>query len=145
MSGKNQFPCVANWQSANPLTGFLPQPQLYAGGSAPSGVLTGAMASTNVIYSNIIEVCRIDNGGLEVNFNTTGGNNAAGTFEVWCSNSGVRAFSLTFNPVLAQPSGSLLTYGVNLNQIPYKYLFLKYTNATGSGVLSAYMQYRDLN
>lgn len=145
MSGKNQFKSVFNWQSTNPLTGFLPTNNQYSGGSMPSGSQTGAMASTNVIYTNIIELSRLDNAGIEMDFNTTGGNNASGTLEVWCSVSGKYAFSLSFSPALSQPAGSLLTYGINLNQVPYTYVFLKYTNSSGSGVISAYAQYKDLN
>jgi hypothetical protein len=145
MSGKNQFPFQLNWQTTSPLTGFLPQPQLYAGGSKPSGLLVGAMASTNVIYSNIIEISRVDNGGLELNFNIVGGDAATGVLGVWCSISGKFSFALTFNPALSQPAGSALTYGINLNQIPYKYMYLVYTNTSGSGSMSAYGQYKDLN
>ena len=142
MSGKNQAPVTINWQSTDPRTAFLPvNPSQNGGGSAPSGTLAGAMASTNTIYSNIIEISRMDNVGLEVAWSGT----PTGTFSVLGSNSGVNFFTLTFNPILAQPSGSAGKMGIDLNQYPWKYLMLQYLNSSGSGTLTAYGQYRDLN
>lgn len=139
MSGKNQFPTTFNWQSTSPLTGFLPShPQ---GGSTPSGTVSGTMASTNVIYSQILDVSKMDNQGLEVTWTGT----AVGVFEVFVSNSGVSFYALTFNPVLAQPAGSAGGYAIDLNQLPFKYMMLKYTNSSGSGVLTVYGQQKDLN
>lgn len=139
MSGKNQFPVPFNWQAANPATGFLPTP--YQTGSAPSGVLVGAMASTNTIYSQIIDLSKMDNAGLEVNWTGT----PTGTFTVNVSNSGLNFYALTFNPVLTQPAGAAGGYAISLNQYPFKYLMLKYVNASGSGSLTVYGQMRDLN
>lgn len=139
MSGKNQYPVIFNWQSANPATGFLPANQ--PGGSLPSGVLAGTMASTNVIYSQIIESSRMDNAGLEVTWTGT----PSGTFEVLYSISGANFYALTFNPSLTQPTGSAGGYLVNINQQPFKWLMLRYTNASGSGSLTVYGQQKDLN
>lgn len=141
MSGKNQYPTTFNWQSANPSIGFLPVVTQYGGGSAPSGISSGTMSSTNTIYSNIIEKSRMDNVGLEVTYTGT----PTGTFSVWVSNSGINFYALTFDPALAQPAGSAGGYAVNLNQLPFKYVFLKYVNASGSGVLTVYGQLQDLN
>jgi hypothetical protein len=139
ISGKNQFPNQFNWQSANPVTTFLPTP--YQTGSAPSGVLGGTMSGTNTIYSQIIDVSKMDNVGLEVAW--TGA--PTGTFQVLTSCSGINFNAITFNPPLAQPSGSAGGYSVDLNQLPFKYILLKYTNSSGSGVLTVYGQNKDLN
>lgn len=139
MSGKNQFPQIFNWQSASPVTTFLPTP--YQTGSPPSGTISGAMASTNAIYSQITDLSKMDNVGLEVTWVGT----PTGTFEVYGSNSGISFYPLTFSPALGQPAGSAGGYLVDLNQYPFKYLMLKYTNASGSGTLTVYGQNRDLN
>ena len=83
----------------------------------------------------------MDNQGLEVTWTGT----PTGTFEVFVSNSGKNFYSLTFSPPLGQPAGSADGYVVNLNQLPFKYVYLKYTNATGSGILTVYGQQKDLN
>jgi hypothetical protein len=143
MSGKNQFPVEFNWQSTNPSpAGILPPNNDTANkGSIPSGVLNGAMTGTSTIYSQILDISRMDNMGLEVAWTGT----PAGVFQVMVSNSGINFFALTFNPVLAQPSGSAGGYAVDLNQLPFKYIMLQYTNATGTGVLNVYGQEKDLN
>ncbi len=140
MSGKNQFPQTFNWQASNPATGFLPL-QANQTGSRPSGTVAGAMASTNIIYSNIIDISKVDNVGLEVTWTGT----PTGLFEVMCSNSGVNFYALTFDPVLGQPAGSGGGYVIDLNQVPFKYIMLRYTNASGSGSLTVYGQDKDLN
>lgn len=140
MSGKNQYPITFQWQATNPATGFLPIPA-NASGSIPSGVKNGAMASTNVIYSQIVEKSRMDNIGLEVTYTGT----PTGTFEVMVSNSGINFYALTFNPALTQPSGGAGGYAIDLNQVPFKYILLRYTNSSGTGVLTVYGQMQDLN
>ncbi len=139
MSGKNQFPFPFNWQSSSPVTGFLPQKSPT--GSAPSGTLSGTMATTATIYSQILDVSKIDNMGLEVTWTGT----PTGTFSVMVSNSGINFYALTFNPVLAQPAGSASGYAVNLNQLPFRYIMLQYVNASGTGTLTVYGQNKDLN
>lgn len=139
MSGKKQNPNTFNWQSANPATGFIPTHS--PGGSSPSGTVAGTMASTNVIYTNIVSIAQIDNVGLEVTWTGT----PTGTFEVFVSNSGINFYALTFDPVLGQPAGSASGYAVNLNQLPFTYIYLKYTNASGSGTITVYAQSKDLN
>ena len=99
------------------------------------------MASTNVIYSQIMDISRMDNGGLEINYVGT----ATGTIQIMCSNSGVNFYALTFNPVLAQPSGVSGGYLINLNQVPFRYVMIQYTNSSGSGTLTAFGQFKDLN
>ncbi len=158
MSGKNQAPIVLgpnasnfslspsqpgiSWQSTNPATGFLPL-NAYGStqGSLPSGNPNGAMASTNTIYSQIIDVSRIDNCGLEITWSGT----PTGTFQVMASNSGINFYALTFSPALTQPAGSAGGYVIDLNQFPFKYFMLQYTNSSGSGTLTAFAQVKDLN
>lgn len=139
MSGKNQYPVTFNWQSANPVTTFLPNPN--QSGSIGSGTVGGVMATTATIYSQIIDISKMDNIGLEVTWTGT----PTGTFTVNVSNSGISFYALTFSPALAQPAGSASGYAIDLNQIPFKYIMLKYINASGSGVLSVYGQNKDLN
>lgn len=107
----------------------------------PSGVLTGTMASTNVIYSNILEVSRMDNIGIELNWTGT----PTGTIQVLTSISGLNWPAITFDPAIGQPAGSAAYEGIGITQYDFKYLMLLYTNSSGSGVLTAYAQFRDLN
>lgn len=139
MSGKNQYPVTFNWQATNPATGFLPNPN--QSGSIPSGTVNGAMASTNTIYSQILDISKMDNQGLEVTWTGT----PTGTIQVLVSCSGISFYALTFNPALSQPNGSASGYAIDLNQIPFKYMLLQYTNVSGSGTLTVYGQQKDLN
>lgn len=142
MSGKNQFPSVFNWQATDPRIGFLPlNGRTVDKGSAPSGIEAGAMASTNTIYSQIIDVSKMDNIGLEVAWSGT----PTGTFSILVSNSGVNWNALTFNPVLDQPAGSAAGMAIDIMQLPFKYILLQYVNASGTGVLNVYGQMKDLN
>lgn len=139
MSGKNQYPNTYNWQSTSPVTGFLPTHS--PGGSTPSGTVAGTMSSTNTIYSNIIDLAKMDNIGLEITWTGT----PTGTFQVMGSNSGINFYALTFNPALGQPAGSAGGYLIDLTGYPFKYIMLEYMNASGSGTLTAYGQSKDLN
>lgn len=139
MSGKNQYPVVFNWSSTNPVTTFLPAPA--SGNSIPSGVVNGTMSGTTTIYSQIMDISRMDNVGLE--FTWTGTPN--GTFQVMVSNSGKNFYALTFNPILTQPAGSAGGYAIDLNQVPFKYIMLQYANSSGSGTMTVYGEQKDLN
>lgn len=83
----------------------------------------------------------MDNQGLEVTWTGT----PTGTLSVMVSNSGINFYSLTFNPVLTQPAGAAGGYAIDLNQVPFTYMMLKYVNASGSGTLTVYGQQKDLN
>jgi hypothetical protein len=124
---------VFNWQSTNPAP-FSPNTPL-------SGVLTGAMASTNTVYSNIQDITNTDNQGLEITWTGT----PTGTITILCSASGVNFYPLTFSPTLTQPAGSAGGYLVNLNQIPWRYVMIQYTNSTGTGSLTVWNSSKDLN
>ena len=136
----NQFPVVFSWQTTSPVTGFLPRPANQTG-SVPSGVVSGTMSGTNTIYSQIIEKSRQQNINLELTFTGT----PTGTFQVMVSDSGVNFYALTFNPALTQPSGAGGGYTINITNLSSKYIMLQYTNSSGSGSLTAYGQFQDVN
>lgn len=137
--GKSQFPSTFNWQTTSPVVGFLPAPgpnQDVAGNSPKSGTLAGSMSGTNTIYTNILGISQHDNQGLELTWTGT----PDGNIQVMVSNSGINFYSLTFSPALAQPTGSAGGYVVALASVPFKYMFIQYTNITGSGSITAYSQ-----
>lgn len=142
MSGKNQYPIQFDWQATDPAPTLFPiVNNSGTGGSVPSGVKSGTMASTTTIYSNIIEISKMDNTGLDVDWTGT----PTGTLTIYCSAGGKNFHALTFSPVLAQPAGAAGGMGVSLNQLPFKYMYFKYQNASGSGSLTIYGQLKDLN
>jgi hypothetical protein len=134
--GKAQFPSILSWQTTSPVTGFLPSPgpgQSVAGNSPrPVVPLTGAMSGTNTIYTNILGIRQMDNVGLELTWTGT----PTGTITVQVSNSGLVFYPLTFNPALAQPSGSAGGYVIALEGIPFQYMYLQYVNSSGTGTFS---------
>lgn len=138
--GKSQFCSTFNWQTTSPVTGFLPGPgpnQDVAGNSPKSGVLAGAMASTNTIYTNILGIQQMDNVAIELTWTGT----PTGTISVMVSNSGINFYALSgFNPALIQPAGSAGGEGIQLSPISFRYIFLQYTNVSGSGTITAYCQ-----
>lgn len=133
MGVKKRLSFQFNWQSTNPAP--------YNPNTPLTGALTGTMSGTNVIYSNIQDVSNTDNQGLEVQWSGT----PTGTIEVLGSESGIFFFPLTFDPALAQPGGSAGGYGVDLNQFPWRYLAIRYTNVSGSGSLTVWVGSKDLN
>lgn len=141
MSGKNQYPSTFNWQATDPSLTLLPLNASTQQGSIPSGNASGTMASTNSIYSQIIDISRIDNIGITIKYVGTG----TGTITVQVANADAIFNALTFDPVLTQPAGSSGGYFINLTQLGAKYIMLKYVNASGSGTLTATAQFKDLN
>lgn len=123
------------WETSTPVPWVpnLPEP--------PVGTKTGSMTGTNTIYTNIYDTTLYDNAGIEVAWTGT----PTGTLTVQCSNSGTAFYALTFNPTLTQPAGSGGGYLIDLNQLPFKYVMLQYTNSGGSGTISAYLCVKDLN
>jgi len=99
------------------------------------------MSSTNTIYSNILDVAKMDSIGLEMNWAGT----PTGVISVMASNSGINFYALTFSPVLGQPAGSAGGYVIDLSLYPFKYLMIQYVNSSGSGTISSYLQLKDLN
>lgn len=139
--GKAQFPSTFNWQTTSPEIGFLPGPgpkQDVAGNSPKSGIIPGTMSGTNVIYTNILGIRQVDNQGLEINWSGT----PTGVLQVMVSNSGIQGnfHALVYNPVLAQPAGSAGGYVISNTGLPFQYMYLLYTNTSGSGLITAYSQ-----
>lgn len=133
MGAKKRNSVQLNWNATTPIP--------FVSNSPLSGVLVGAMASTNVIYSNIQDISNTDNQGLEISWTGT----PTGLIEIQCSESGQVFNSLTFDPVITQPAGASGNYLVSLNQVPWRYLMVKYTNTSGTGSLSIYVGSKDLN
>ena len=122
-----------NWQSTTPAP--------WKPNQALSGTLTGTMSSTNVIYSNIIDLSNMDNIGLEITWTGT----PTGTLAIMASDSGVNFFAVTPSPALSQPAGSASGELTGFNQFQHRYIYVMYTNTSGSGVLTVMMTQRDLN
>ncbi len=134
MGDKNQNRMTLNWQASTPIP--------YANNVPLTGVSAGVMTGTNTIYSNIVDITIKDNDGLE--FTWTG--NPVGTVTILASNSGVNFYDMApFEPPLGQPAGSAGGYLVNINQFPFKYLLVQYTNVSGSGTLKVVVQTKDIN
>ena len=136
MGTKKQLTYNMNWQSSTPVP-FSPN-------TAPTGVLVGAMASTNTVYSNIQDLSNFDNAGLELTW-TAGDTGPTGTIQIMCSNSGLIFYPLTFSPALSQPTAAAGGYLIDLNQIPFRYMFVQYTNVSGTGNISAWITQKDIN
>jgi hypothetical protein len=137
--GKAQFPSTFGWQTTSPVTGFLPSPGpncSVAGNSPSSGVVAGTMSGTNTIYTNILGIRQTDNQGIEITWTGT----PTGTLSVMVSNSGINFYALTFSPALGQPAGSAGGYVISMTALPFQYMFLQYTNASGTGTITAYSQ-----
>ncbi len=133
MGNKAQNTLPLNWQSATPIP-FVPN-------TPPSGVTGGAMAATNTIYTQIVDITLKDNLGLEITWTGT----AVGTISVLCSSSGTAFYPLSFSPSITQPAGSAGGYLIDLNQVPWKYILIKYINTSGSGTLNVTLTTKDLN
>ena len=135
MGSKKRNTFQFNWQVGNPAP--------YNPNTPLTGVLQGVMTTNTTIFSNIVDISNTDNQGLEIFWTGT----PTGTLDVLCSESGLLSGfqTLTFNPALGQPGGSAGGILVNLNQVPWRYLALRYVNSSGSGLLTAYLGSKDLN
>jgi hypothetical protein len=104
-----------------------------------------AVTGTNTYHSPVSEVSQQHNIGLDITFTGT----MIGTLTVEGCNAQEgkpQVFkALTFNPALSQPSGSNLSYLVNVNQFPFRYFRVSYVNSSGSGTLSIVMTSKDLS
>lgn len=99
------------------------------------------MSGTNTINSDATNIENLDNVGYEVSWSGT----PIGTISVQCSVDGNSYFDLTFDPVLAQPAGSSGGYLINLNQVPFKWVRVSYTNTSGAGALTVKIIGKDIN
>lgn len=104
-------------------------------------VVSGVMTGTTVITSNPTNIENHDNVGLQIAWTGT----PVGLLEVLCSIDGKTYFALTFDPELTQPAGAAGGYLINLNQLPFTWLKIQYTNASGSGALTAFISGKDVN
>lgn len=101
------------------------------------------MTGTAVLFSQIIDVSRMDTLGLELDWTGT----PTGTFNIFASVSGAswKDVTASFLPTISNPAGSASDTLVGYKQYEYKYFLLEYTNASGVGVLTGYLQVKDLN
>ncbi len=105
-------------------------------------ITNGVMTGTAVLQAAAAQhVENFDNLGLQVDW--TGA--AIGVFEVLGSIDGETFHALTFDPALAQPAGSSSGYLIDINQFPWPFLQVKYTNASSTGVLNVWLFSKDLN
>ena len=102
---------------------------------------TVAVSGTATVNSETFNCSNLDNLGLQIAFAGT----MTGTLTVNCSIDNKNFAALTFTPPVSQPSGSNLSYLIDLNQLPFPYLQVSYTNASGSGTLDVYLSAKDLN
>ncbi len=101
----------------------------------------GVMTGTTAVVSTLLNLEYYDNVGLETEW--TGA--AVGTFSVEASNQydPATAPNVTFKAVTlasapANPAGSASGWLLDLNQIPFKWVRLRYTNASSTGVLNVW-------
>lgn len=99
-----------------------------------------AVSSTTSYNSLTTNITNLDNISLQIDW--TGTN--AGSFDVLVSNDDQTFHSLNV-PNLPTASGSSGGFIINLNQVGQPYIKLSYTNASGSGVLTASIFGKDLN
>lgn len=104
-------------------------------------ITNGGMTGTATIISSLINVQNTDNVGIQVKWSGT----PTGTISVLGSVNNADFVALTFSPVLTQPAGASGGYLISLNQVPYPYLQVQYTNTSGSGTLNAWISLKDLN
>lgn len=101
----------------------------------------GSMTGTSTITSSTQTILTYDNIGLQFEWTGT----PTGTFSINCSIDDVTFIPLSFSPPLTSPSGSSGNFLVSLNQVPYPYIQVTYTNSSGSGTLDVFISQKDLN
>ena len=102
---------------------------------------TGIMTGTSTIVSAATNIQNLDNVGIQVSWTGT----PVGVVSVLCSVDGVSYYALTFSPALAAPAGSATGMLVSLNQVPFNFVKVSYTNTSSTGVLSAFITGKDIN
>ena len=93
----------------------------------------GVMSSTNTIYGDILQIDQ----GMTVAFECVFTGTPTGTLTVEGSNTGSNWNTLDID--INSPVGSAGTTGIDILRTGFRYLRLKYTNISGSGVLQAYI------
>lgn len=104
-------------------------------------ITNGVMTGTTTILSAAFNIENVDNIGIQVDWTST----AVGTISVLASIDGVTYHALTFDPVLAQPAGTAGGYVIDLNQVPFPWLKVKYVNTSSTGILNVYIFSKDVN
>lgn len=119
-------------------------------------IIDEVMTGTSTIISSAQPLANFDNVGIEITWTGTptgtlsilGSVSAIAQFNIGSilkKVSAINYYALTFNPALAQPTGSAGGYLIDLSQFPFPFMKVQYVNATGSGVLNAYLFGKDLN
>lgn len=104
-------------------------------------ITNGSMTGTSTVTSDAQNIENFDNVGLQFTWTGT----PVGTFSISGSIDGENFYPLTFDPVLEAPSGSAGGFLVNLNQVPYPFIQVAYTNASSTGTLNVFIFSKDLN
>ncbi len=111
------------------------------GGSGPKVINAGVMTGTAVLTSGSIDVQNLDNIGLQ--FKWTGA--AVGTIAIFGSVDNTNFYAWTPSPALTQPNNNAGGFITGLNQFPFPYLKVTYTNTSSTGVLTVWLSAKDLN
>lgn len=104
-------------------------------------IAAGVMTGTSVLTSPVFNAQNLDNVGIQVDWTGT----PTGVIQVLGSIDTVNYHAFSFSPALAQPAGAAGGYLISLNQIPFPYIKLQYTNTSGTGVLNAWLSAKDIN
>jgi hypothetical protein len=97
-------------------------------------VLVDAVSTAAGFSSDPIDVEFLDNIGFNVDWTGT----TTGTITIEASNTTVSGSfkALTFDPVLAQPSGSASGYLISVNQTPWSFIRFSYARTSGTGTMT---------
>jgi hypothetical protein len=126
----------------NTIIGNPPANQPVAQWATAPQVMSVSVTGTNTYNSGPIAAGNKDNIGLQVVFTGT----MTGTFSITVTNNpAVVGDTLSFNPVIVQPTGSSMEFSVSLNQLPFPYYTINYVNSSGSGTLVVTQSAKDLN
>lgn len=111
--------------------------QTVGGTTGVSGVMTGVA----VIRSRSTQIENLDNIGLDISWTGT----PVGNMEVQCAMIDEEAYYKTLTIGIPNPAGTSGGYLVSLNQVPFPFVRVKYTNSAGVGALTVLICGKDLN
>lgn len=106
------------------------------------GAATGSMTGTSTITSDATYVKNLDVYTYYLSW--TGTPTGVISVQVAPFETGPY-YSLTFDPVLAQPAGSASGYEIDIHDMSNSWIRISYTNASGAGVLTAIIEGGDTN
>ena len=108
--------------------------------TTPKVFSANAVTGTNTYYSSKTSLSGLVN--LSYHLSWTG--TTAGTFTVQVSNVASPAedddddwIDLTLDDAITQPAGSAGKFGVDLSEVGFEWIRLKYVNASGTGTVTA--------